>query len=119
MLSIGALAASGPLTVYTVNYPLEYFASRIGGEHVKARYPGPADEDPAFWKPDAQTIGSYQQADLILLNGAGYAKWLSRASLPRARSFAYLSLSDPLPFLAAVTWRFRKLLFSAFTETSR
>jgi zinc transport system substrate-binding protein len=75
----------GRLTIYTVNYPLKYFTERIAGEHAKVVFPGPADEDPAFWTPDAETIGRYQKADLILLNGAGYAKWVGKTSLPRSK----------------------------------
>jgi zinc transport system substrate-binding protein len=78
--------AEEPLTIYTVNYPLQYFAQRIAGEHAQVTFPGPADEDPAFWMPDTETIQRYQQADLILLNGAGYARWTKRISLPRLRS---------------------------------
>lgn len=81
----GHAGAAEPLTVYTVNYPLQYFAQRIAGEHAEVVYPGPADEDPAFWTPDLETILEYQRADLILLNGAGYAKWTRSVSLPRMR----------------------------------
>ena len=35
--------------------------------------------------PDRETIGNYQRADLILLNGANYAKWVGAASLPLPR----------------------------------
>jgi zinc transport system substrate-binding protein len=68
-----------------VNYPLKYFAERIGGEHVKVEFPVPAGADPAYWMPDAKTISEYQQADLILLNGAGYARWVNKVTLPRFR----------------------------------
>lgn len=74
-----------PINIYTVNYPLKYFADRIGGEVVDVVFPAPDDEDPAFWTPDSQTVVAYQQADLILLNGADYAKWVSRATLPRSK----------------------------------
>jgi len=77
--------AAGPLTVYVVNYPLRYFAEQIGGELVRVVLPAPSDVDPAHWSPDAETVAAYQAADLILLNGAGYARWVQRASLPRAR----------------------------------
>jgi zinc transport system substrate-binding protein len=77
--------AAEKLTVYAVNYPLQYFAERIGGEHISVVFPIPADVDPAYWIPDAKTISDYQQADLILLNGAGYAKWVNKATLPRFR----------------------------------
>jgi len=73
------------LTIYAVNYPLKYFAERIAGEHAKVVFPAPADEDPAFWTPGPDTIGAFQKADLILLNGAGYAKWVEKASLPKSK----------------------------------
>jgi zinc transport system substrate-binding protein len=80
-----AAPPTGKLTVYVVNYPLQYFTQRIGGDAVNVRFPGPADEDPAYWEPDADTVAAYQKADLILLNGATYAKWVARATLPQAR----------------------------------
>jgi len=82
VLSIQYTAAAGPLKVYVVNYPLQYFSERIGGEHVKVEFPVPADEDPAYWNPDLANISAFQKADLILLNGAGYAKWVAKVSLP-------------------------------------
>ena len=85
-LPVGPVGAEGGmLTVYTVNYPLQYFAQRIAGEHAEVVFPAPADVDPAFWQPSAEDIAAYQQADLILLNGAGYAKWIHRVALPRRR----------------------------------
>ncbi len=77
--------ASDKLIVYTVNYPLQYFAERIAGAHAEVHFPAPADVDPAFWKPDRKTVREYQKADLILLNGAGYAKWSDKVALPRLR----------------------------------
>lgn len=88
VLEIEAVPATpemGTLTVFTVNYPLRYFVERIGGERVEVRFPAPADVDPAYWSPDAETIAAYQQADLILLNGAGYAKWMEKATLPTSK----------------------------------
>ena len=77
--------AGEPLQVYTVNYPLAYFAERIAGDLAEVHFPAPADQDPAFWMPDDDTIAAYQSADLILLNGAAYAKWVEKVSLPRSR----------------------------------
>ncbi len=74
--------AAERLVIYTVNYPLQYFAQRIAGDHAEVVFPVPPDVDPAFWQPDAETIGHFQRADVILLNGAGYAKWVNRVSLP-------------------------------------
>ena len=78
-------SSTGKLSVYVVNYPLKYFAERIGGEHVKVVFPAPATVDPAYWMPEIKTISAYQQADLILLNGAGYAKWIYQVSLPQSK----------------------------------
>jgi len=75
---------SGPPTVHVVNYPLKYFAERIGGEEVRVVFPE-IEGDPAFWKPDGDAIAAIQGADLILLNGAGYAGWVRHASLPETR----------------------------------
>jgi putative ABC transport system permease protein len=68
--------------VAVVNYPLEYFTQRIAGDRVEIVFPVPREEDPAFWKPREDDIRQYQQADLILLNGAEYEKWLPAAVLP-------------------------------------
>lgn len=73
------------LSVYTVNYPLQYLAERIGGELVEVTFLAPSDVDPAYWAPNPDEIASFQQADLILLNGMGYAKWLERATLPTSK----------------------------------
>lgn len=77
--------ADDRLEVFVVNYPLKYFAQRIGGAHVNVSFPAPEGVDPAYWTPDIPTISAYQKADLILLNGAGYAKWVKKVSLPRSK----------------------------------
>jgi len=85
MLPAGMALAAEKLTIYTVNYPLAYFAERLAGDLAQVEFPAPPGVDPAFWRPDAKTIAAYQAADLILLNGAGYAKWVDRVSLPPSR----------------------------------
>lgn len=80
-----AVRGDGQLTAMAVNYPLAYFAERIGGDHVKVGFPVPADEDPAFWNPSAEAVAHFQAADLILLNGATYAKWVPKVTLPGDR----------------------------------
>jgi zinc transport system substrate-binding protein len=74
-----------PQSVYAVNYPLTYFAQRLAPEGIEVVFPVPPDVDPAFWKPDPDTIGQYQAAGVILLNGAGYARWVRYATLPKSR----------------------------------
>ena len=83
--SVVAAEAQPVLSVFVVSHPLRYFAERIGGARVRVDFPVPADTDPAYWSPGPETIAAYQNADLILLNGAGYARWVELASLPQAR----------------------------------
>ena len=83
--SVAAEKASDKLSIYTVNYPLQYFAERIAADHAIVTFPAPAEGDPAYWTPDKKTISAYQNADLILLNGAHYAKWLEKVTLPASK----------------------------------
>jgi zinc transport system substrate-binding protein len=75
----------GKPLVFTVNYPLAWMAEQLAGDTATVVLPAPAGVDPAYWQPDIATLLRYQQADLVLLNGAGYAKWLAGASLPASR----------------------------------
>jgi len=81
----GDAGAEAALQVHVVNYPLRYFAERVGGAVVHVEFPAPAGSDPAFWAPDVSDVAAYQAADLILLNGAGYARWIRRVSLPASK----------------------------------
>jgi len=84
-LLVTSVNAADKLTIYTVNYPLQYFAQRIAADYAEVIFPAPPDVDPAVWTPNTETIRAYQKADLVLLNGAGYASWVKKASLSRAR----------------------------------
>jgi zinc transport system substrate-binding protein len=92
MLSVGCgqkepetTARTGKPVVYTTFYPTQYFAERIGVDLIDVVCPVPEDEDAIFWMPDAKAIVAYQNADLVILNGAGFAKWVQKVSLPEAR----------------------------------
>jgi len=73
------------VSVITVNYPLHYFADRIGGDLISLQYIIPADVDPAYWNPNEEELSLYQSTDIILVNGADYAKWMENVSLPTSR----------------------------------
>jgi len=64
------------------NYPLAYFTERLAGDFAEILYEIPADVDPAFWKPTDAQISAIQKADLTILNGATYGKWIITTSLP-------------------------------------
>jgi len=82
---VPAAAAAERPVVYTTFYPTTYFTQRIAGDRAEIVCPCPADADPAFWMPDDETIAAYQQADLIIVNGASFEKWLGKATLPISR----------------------------------
>ena len=75
-------ADTGVPVIYTVNYPLAWMAQQLAGDAAAVAFPAPAGVDPAFWQPDVDTVLQYQQADLVLLNGANYARWTANVSLP-------------------------------------
>lgn len=69
--------------ISVVNYPLYYFAQRIGGDLIDLKYPIPIDVDPAYWVPDSESLSIFQNSDILFTNGANYAKWLNNVSLPQ------------------------------------
>ena len=75
---------AGKPRVAVVNYPLAYFVERIAGDLVEVHFPV-MEGDPAFWKPTGTEVRKFQSDDLILLNGASYAKWPAWSSLPDSR----------------------------------
>jgi len=68
--------------VLAVNYPLHYFAERVATDSFELRYLVDEEVDPAFWKPSDEALLAFQRADVILRNGAGYAKWMKNVTLP-------------------------------------
>jgi zinc transport system substrate-binding protein len=122
-LLAGLAQAGEPLSVYTVNYPLQYFAQRIGGDQVRAVYPGPRGQDPAHWRPSHEVLRAYKAADLILLNGAGYSGWVDDAHLPDSRTVdtskafvdAYIRTREPQTERAALSGNQSRAHTASFT----
>lgn len=84
-VAMPVLAQDRPV-VAVANYPLAYFAERIAGGAADVLFPIPTDVDPSFWRPGIADIAAIQAADVIALNGAGFATWPTKASLPRSRT---------------------------------
>jgi len=72
--------------VLTTFYPTQYFAQRIAGGLVVVDSPLPADTDPIFWRPGAEAMIQFQNAKLVITNGAEFEKWVAGAALPRGRT---------------------------------
>lgn len=79
--SAGTPTDTDALLVVTSNYPLYFFTQEIAGESVDLRFPE-IEGDPAAWVPNGDDVGLLQQADLVILNGAGYEAWLAYTTLP-------------------------------------
>jgi zinc transport system substrate-binding protein len=79
-----SVAAAETGSIATVNAPLAYFARVLGDPEIEVIYAIPEDVDPAYWSPTPDEVLMYRQADLILMNGAGYAAWVKTEVLPRA-----------------------------------
>jgi len=71
--------------VVAVNEVLHDMAEQLAGDNAEVVFPVPQGVDPSFWRPSIADISMIQSADLILLNGAGFATWIDRVSLPRSR----------------------------------
>jgi zinc transport system substrate-binding protein len=74
-----------PLVAVT-NAPLAAMVERIAGEWVDVELPIPSGVDPPFWKPEPEAVLRMQGADLVLLNGATYERWLPTVQLPMSRT---------------------------------
>ena len=81
----GHPSRSSSVRIYTVNYPLAWMAERIGGDAIEVVLPIPQGMDPTHWQPAPEVVLDYQSADLVLLNGVGYAGWIRFASLSEGK----------------------------------
>lgn len=81
-LLLTTLNAFSKPVIATSNYPLTYFTERLAGDFAEILYDIPADSDPVFWRPTDEQVSALQKADLIVLNGATYEKWVVTTSLP-------------------------------------
>jgi len=91
--------------IFVTSYPLEYLAERIAGDTLEIEFLAPPGIDPAFWMPGDEEVAALQAADLVLLNGATYEKWLDKVSLPSNKlvdTFAALGMT-PLELPTTVT----------------
>ncbi|MGR3503500.1 metal ABC transporter substrate-binding protein [Pseudaestuariivita sp.] len=87
LLALAATSASAEdrPRVVAVSQALASFAEALLGDAAQVEFPVPDGVDPSFWRPSIADISAVQSADMILLNGAGFATWIDRVSLPRSR----------------------------------
>ncbi|HAH46315.1 metal ABC transporter substrate-binding protein [Gimesia sp.] len=91
------VAEEGPRLVVVVNYPLQFIVESLAGPEFQILNPVPPAEDPETWLPGDATIQTIQQADLIVTNGADFADWVKKLSLPRSKVLrSSLAIKDAL-----------------------
>ncbi len=73
------------ITIAVTNYPLFFFTQQIAGGKFEVLFPVPGDIDPAFFEPGADVVSSYQSAEIIFVNGAGYESWVDKVSLAQRK----------------------------------
>jgi len=56
-------------------YPLYEFASRVGGDKASVSSLVPAGIEPHDWEPTAQDRLRVSDADILVINGAGFESW--------------------------------------------
>jgi zinc transport system substrate-binding protein len=73
------------ISIAVTNYPLYFFTQEIAGDKFEVLFPVPDDVDPAFFKPGPDVVSTYQSAELIFTNGAGYESWVDKVSLAQRK----------------------------------
>ncbi len=72
------------IVVFVSNYPLYAMTQQISGGKADILFPAEGQGDPAYWNPEPEEIAQIQEADLILINGATYEKWMGNISIPES-----------------------------------
>jgi zinc transport system substrate-binding protein len=66
------------ITAITSFYPLYEFTKEIGGNKVDVSLLVPQGVEPHDWEPTIRDIQKIEQADLIIINGNGFEKWVDK-----------------------------------------
>ena len=72
-----SLAQEKQITVLVSFYPLYEFTKEIGKERIDVSIIIPTGIEPHDWEPTIQDLQKMQNADAIVINGAGFEKWLN------------------------------------------
>lgn len=86
------------LMVYTTVYPIQYFAERIGGEHVEVASVYPPGADEHIYEPTQQDMVKFAEADLLLSIGLGLESFIASAKDTLAnQNVEIVELADAIP----------------------
>ncbi len=82
--SVDVTAEKKPAVVVT-SQPLFEIATLLAGGLIDVQKITPDNLASRVWKPNKEDVKRLQQANLILISGAGYEPWKDRVSLPGSR----------------------------------
>lgn len=85
--------------VVTTIYPLQFFASEIGGDSVQVINLVPPGVEAHDWEPAPQDIARIDKARLFVYNGAGFEPWAERV-LANTKSSGLLVVNTSRGILA-------------------
>lgn len=70
--------AASKLKVETSFYPMYEFTSKVAGDLADVHLLVPSGVEPHDWEPTPQDIGTIEQSDLLVYNGAGIEGWVDQ-----------------------------------------
>jgi zinc transport system substrate-binding protein len=65
------------ITVVASFYPLYEFASKVVGDRAEVSSLVPAGVEPHDWEPTAEDVSRVRTADILIINGAGFERWIN------------------------------------------
>lgn len=68
------------ISIFASFFPIFDFVKNIGGEKVNVFPIIPLGVEPHDWEPTIQQVVEIQDADLIIINGAGFESWIKKIS---------------------------------------
>lgn len=77
ILSYESATTNQKIIVIASFYPLYEFTKEVGGDKVDALALVPLGIEPHDWEPTIKDLQKMQQADLIVINGAGFESWVN------------------------------------------
>ena len=69
-------AAEPKLGVISSFYPIHEFVQNIGGDKIDATLLIPVGAEPHDWEPTIRDVERIQSADIIVINGIGFERWV-------------------------------------------
>lgn len=92
----------GKQNVITSFYPIAFMVEQIGGRHVNTIPFIPAGVDPHDWTPKSRDLHDATNAQLLLINGAGFETWLDDflKGLDSTAKVKIVEVSKSVPLIA-------------------